>query len=188
MDRDAVDDVGDRVRALAVDRDFGGFGVDVEGEADDDVLLYWPIWDSWHDASRRRMDFRVHDPAWFHDKPFGRVARALHESGVGVDYVSDRQLSSDISAARGRVRSRGGEYQAIVVPTTVHCVGSTMMLVRCPVCELMAPRFASSSEKSPLRIAVDGTLNGVWNCFRSRYPSKFDMKNKRFLKNGPLAV
>ncbi len=36
VDGDAVDDVGDRVRALAVDEDFGGFGVDPQGEADDD--------------------------------------------------------------------------------------------------------------------------------------------------------
>jgi hypothetical protein len=90
------------------------------GEPDNDVLLYWPIWDNWHDASRRRMDFRVHDPRWFHDKPFGQVARALHDSGYGVDYVSDRQLATDISVAGKRTRSRGGEYSAIVVPTTVH--------------------------------------------------------------------
>ena len=30
MDGDALDDVGDRVRADAVDEDFGGFGVDFE--------------------------------------------------------------------------------------------------------------------------------------------------------------
>ena len=36
MNRDAVDDVGDRVRSLAVDGDFRGFGVDLQREADDD--------------------------------------------------------------------------------------------------------------------------------------------------------
>ena len=36
VDGDAVDDVGDRVGAGGVDEDFGGFGVDLEGEADDD--------------------------------------------------------------------------------------------------------------------------------------------------------
>ena len=35
VDRDALDDVGDRVRAGGVEEDFAGFGVDVEGEADD---------------------------------------------------------------------------------------------------------------------------------------------------------
>ena len=35
VDGDAVDDVGDRVRAGGVDEDFGGFGVDLQGLADD---------------------------------------------------------------------------------------------------------------------------------------------------------
>ncbi|MEO8563552.1 MAG: glycosyl hydrolase [bacterium] len=96
------------------------------GRADNDVLLYWPIWDNWHDVSRRRMDFRVHDPVWFHNKPFGQVARTLHEAGFGVDYVSDRQLDADISTSGSRVRSKGGTYSAIVVPNAVHMPPATM--------------------------------------------------------------
>jgi len=96
------------------------------GRADNDVLLYWPIWDNWHDASRRRMDFRVHDPRWFHDKPFGQIAAALHQKGFGVDYVSDRQLTSDISASASGVHSRGGDYHAIMVPRAVHMPPETM--------------------------------------------------------------
>ena len=87
-----------------------------EGIADGDVLLYWPIWDNWHSPSRRRMDFRVHDPVWFNDRPFGRLARSLHLSGIGVDYVSDRQLASSVSVSGGRVRSAGGRWSAVVVP------------------------------------------------------------------------
>ena len=67
--------------------------------------------------------------------------------------------------------------QVRVVPTTVHWVGSTTIPVRCPVCALTAPRVANSSEKSPPRIAVDGTLKRFWSCLRSRYPSQFDMKS-----------
>ncbi|HEX7979628.1 MAG TPA: glycosyl hydrolase [Gemmatimonadaceae bacterium] len=96
-----------------------------EGEADGDVLLYWPVWDNWHDASRKRMDFRVHDPLWFHGKPFGQVARALNDYGLATDYVSDRQLERDVSWSRGRVRTRGGSYVAIVVPASVHMPPAT---------------------------------------------------------------
>ncbi|HEU4723497.1 MAG TPA: glycosyl hydrolase, partial [Gemmatimonadaceae bacterium] len=96
-----------------------------EGIADADVLLYWPIWDNWHDASRRRMDFRVHDPVWFNDRPFGKLARALHLGGVGVDYVSDRQLAADVSIAAGHLRSAGGRWSAVVVPNAVHIPPAT---------------------------------------------------------------
>ncbi len=96
------------------------------GEPDNDVLLYWPIWDSWHAVSRTRMDFRVHNPLWFHDKPFGKLARTLHESGLGVDYVSDRQLLKNISVRNGRVRSTGAGYSAIVIPQTEHMPPETL--------------------------------------------------------------
>ncbi|MFL5619118.1 MAG: glycosyl hydrolase [Gemmatimonadaceae bacterium] len=91
-----------------------------EGIVDADVLLYWPIWDNWHDPSRRRMDFRVHDPVWFNDRPFGKLARTLHESGVGVDYVSDRQLAMNVSVSNGKLRTAGGRWSAVVVPNAQH--------------------------------------------------------------------
>ena len=96
-----------------------------EGIADADVLLYWPIWDNWHDPSRRRMDFRVHDPVWFNDKPFGRIARSLHLNGVGVDYVSDRQLTANVRTSGGRLRTAGGSWSAIVVPNVQHMPPAT---------------------------------------------------------------
>ena len=89
------------------------------GGPDNDVLLYWPIWDNWHDAAGKRMDFRVHDPKWFHDKPFGQLARTLHEGGFGVDYVSDRQLERDVTAMHGRLVA-DAQYAALVVPPTTH--------------------------------------------------------------------
>jgi hypothetical protein len=91
-----------------------------EGIADGDVLMYWPIWDNWHDPSRRRMDFRVHEPVWFNDRPFGKLARSLYFGGFGVDYVSDRQLSADVSLKEGRVQTAGGRWSAIVVPNARH--------------------------------------------------------------------
>ena len=96
------------------------------GEPDSDVLLYWPIWDSWHAESKSRMDFRVHNPLWFHDRPFGRLARTLHESGIAVDYVSDRQLARNISVRGGHIRSPGAGYSAIVVPSTEHMPPETL--------------------------------------------------------------
>ena len=90
------------------------------GQSDNDVLLYWPIWDNWHDAAGKRMDFRVHDPKWFHDKPFGQLARMLHEGGLGVDYVSDRQLDRDVVATTGRLAAHGAQYAALFVPPTTH--------------------------------------------------------------------
>jgi hypothetical protein len=91
-----------------------------EGRAEGDVLLYWPVWDAWHDSTGRRIDFRVHDPRWLRDSPFGEVARQLDLGGVAADYVSDRQLARNVSFTNGRIRTAGGSYAAIVVPRTQH--------------------------------------------------------------------
>ena len=97
-----------------------------EGRADGDVLLYWPVWDAWHDAAGMRMDFRVHDTKWIFGRPMGDVARWMWKTGVQFDYVSDRQLVSDVSVRGGRVTTRGGQYATIVVPRTGHMPVETL--------------------------------------------------------------
>src|SRR5690606_20629249 len=89
------------------------------GVPDNDVLLYWPIWDNWHDAAGRRprMDFRVHDPEWFYGKPLGEVAARLWEEGYGFDYVSDRLLVEAVEVEDGQLVGEGGaRWQVLLVP------------------------------------------------------------------------
>lgn len=97
-----------------------------QGRADEDVLLYWPIWDSWHDAAGMRMDFRVHNPTWLTDKPVGDVATWLWGQGFGFDYVSDRQLIAQVSAHGRGIHTAGGEYKLLVVPRTDHMPPETL--------------------------------------------------------------
>lgn len=85
------------------------------GRPDNDVLLYWPVYDNWHDTTGLRSSFTVERPSWFHEKPVGAVAQVLWDSGggggYGFDYVSDRLLQEHVSAS---------DYRAIVVPPTEH--------------------------------------------------------------------
>jgi hypothetical protein len=87
-----------------------------QGEPDNDVLLYWPIFDNWHDPEGMRIDFRVHTPRWFYDKPLGEVARTLWRTGYGFDYVSDRLLAEKITVSTEGIRATGASYRVIVVP------------------------------------------------------------------------
>lgn len=98
-----------------------------QGVPDADVLLYWPVYDNWHDPTGRRMDFRVHDPKWFHGKPLGEAARMMWDRGYAFDYVSDALLRDRVNVQLGRVVSVGGaEYRAIVVPRTTHMPAETL--------------------------------------------------------------
>lgn len=92
---------------------------------DNDVLLYWPVWDNWHDPAGRRMDFTVQNPTWLRDKPLGEVAATLWKRGFGFDYVSDRQLMESRLGARGQAPGFTSDYRAIVVPRAAHMPPAT---------------------------------------------------------------
>jgi hypothetical protein len=84
--------------------------------SDNDILLYWPIYDQWQDARGLRQRMQVENVAeWLFPTPFGQTAKSLEEQGFAFDYVSDGQLA-DCRMADQRVVTAGGTYAAIVVP------------------------------------------------------------------------
>jgi hypothetical protein len=100
------------------------------GAPDEDVLLYWPVWDNWHDTTGLRMDFNVRDvgrtTSWLGGKPVGAAAKSLIAMGVGFDYVSDRLLAEHVSSPNGALRAGGATYTALVVPPTAHMPPETL--------------------------------------------------------------
>jgi hypothetical protein len=97
------------------------------GHSDNDLLVYWPIEDLWHnpDPKLTVMQLTVHTTNWLHDQRIGHVARTLWQQGHTFDYISDAQLQS-LTTDAGRLRAPGGTYRAIVVPRTVHMHPTTL--------------------------------------------------------------
>jgi hypothetical protein len=89
------------------------------GDADTDVLLYWPVEDVWHEEEGFPPRMPVLRQDWFESYSFGRVARQLWEQGYSFDYVSDRQLQ-DADVDDNRIAVAGGAYETVVVPETDH--------------------------------------------------------------------
>ncbi len=89
------------------------------GQPDADLLLYWPIHDRWHNARGMVQPFTVHAREWLEDQPFGKAAERLWNRGFAFDDVSDRQLAAARSASGG-VKTAGGVYRAVVVPSCEH--------------------------------------------------------------------
>jgi len=89
------------------------------GRPDNDILLYWPICDFWHNPAGRLPQLTVESTGWFEDQPIGRVAHLLEARGYSFDYVSDRQLAG-AKTAHGEVEMPGGDYRVIVVPACGH--------------------------------------------------------------------
>jgi alpha-L-rhamnosidase len=89
------------------------------GRPDNDLLVYWPIFDVWHNAKGLVQPLTIHAGNWFNDQPIGKTAQRLWNRGFAFDYVSDQQLAS-ASAFDGKVETPGAEYQAVVVPQTTY--------------------------------------------------------------------
>ena len=86
---------------------------------DNDVLVYWPLHDFWHDAAGFEKQMTVHARDWFGGQPIGRVARTLYDEGYSFDFISERQLGTLGAPAATR-------YTTIVVPGAVHMKVATL--------------------------------------------------------------
>lgn len=82
---------------------------------DNDVLLFWPIYDRWMQADGFAQPHSAHQPQWLEDLPFGKLAKRLTAAGYQFDYTSDVFLTDDIV----------NRYKAIVLPETKYMKPAT---------------------------------------------------------------
>lgn len=100
------------------------------GEPSNDLLVYWPIYDVWHDAKGLRKDFRVHNSKdWFFNQPIGQAAKDLESMRISFDYISDRQLEK-CKVIDDQIKSQGGSYQAILIPDAEHMPTATLIKLK----------------------------------------------------------
>ncbi len=91
-----------------------------------DVLLYFPLHDVWHDAEGLRKLLTVHNiDDWLIDTPFYETAKALTEGGYAFDYISDALLNQ-AEVNTGGIRLGENTYRVIVVPDTPRIPDNTL--------------------------------------------------------------
>jgi hypothetical protein len=91
------------------------------GRPDNDLLLYFPIFDVWakDGGAEHLLHFLTpHNTEHWLDEnlpDFIAVARRLWERGYSFDCVSDRLLEQAITMGDEQIKGRGGTYRALVV-------------------------------------------------------------------------
>jgi hypothetical protein len=98
-----------------------------DGQADNDVLLYWPVYDVWQSPMENQYyQFVIGKTSeWMKPFPFYDAATALVNKGYGVDFISDRQLQQT-KAAKGKIYTTGNHYKTIIVPACRYMPLETM--------------------------------------------------------------
>lgn len=88
------------------------------GKPDNELLVYWPVYDTWNRAKGRDISLNVHGiDEWLHPTAFYKQVKGLLQAGYSLDFISDAQL-----ARAGKADERTGVqldgYKVIVIPKT----------------------------------------------------------------------
>ncbi|PWV46932.1 glycosyl hydrolase [Chitinophaga sp. S165] len=90
------------------------------GTPDNELLVYWPVYDTWNRTKGRDMSLNVHGiDEWLHPTAFYKHVKELLKAGYSLDFISDAQLAR---AGVSREKAAGGislsGYKVIVIPKT----------------------------------------------------------------------
>jgi hypothetical protein len=88
------------------------------GEADNEVLIYWPVYDAWHNAKGMDMPLKVHDvDHWLHPTNFYKHVVNLQNTGYSLDFASDKMLAeANIKNGIISVVNKGAKHKVLLVP------------------------------------------------------------------------
>ncbi|MDO6439652.1 glycosyl hydrolase [Cyclobacterium sp. 1_MG-2023] len=90
------------------------------GKPDNELLVYWPVYDVWADPEGLGKTLTVHGiDEWLHPTPFYKTSKSLMEVGYSVDFISDALLKT-LQVAGNSLTGSNGEFKssAIIVPKT----------------------------------------------------------------------
>jgi hypothetical protein len=88
-----------------------------QGQADNDFLLYLPVYDMWNEQPGRFLAFYIHQMKKRSPK-FIDVVNNISQSGYDVYYISDDFIRTT-SVRNGQLQTSGGaHYKALIIPAT----------------------------------------------------------------------
>ncbi|WEK20169.1 MAG: glycosyl hydrolase [Candidatus Pedobacter colombiensis] len=88
------------------------------GKADNELLIYWPIYDVWNRAKGMDMAIKVHNiDEWLHPTAFYKLSKKMAESGYSFDFASDRLLGQSV-VQNGLVSTepKATPYKVLIIP------------------------------------------------------------------------
>jgi hypothetical protein len=88
------------------------------GEPDNEILIYWPVYDVWHNAKGMDMPLKVHDvDKWLHPTNFYKNVVGLQNAGYSLDFASDKMLDkASVNNGMVSVVANGAKHKVLLVP------------------------------------------------------------------------
>lgn len=98
------------------------------GKPDNELLIYWPVYDSWSAAKGKDITFKVHNvEKWLQPTPFYEDLTKLGEMGYSLDMVSDKMIG-EAKPYQGNIQiaKEGPSYQVLIVPELTYLPETTL--------------------------------------------------------------
>lgn len=82
---------------------------------DNDVLVYWPVYDVWSNPDGLNKQLAIHHPQWISENPAGDIAQKLTNLGISYDFVSDNQLKA-ATVQNEQIAFSQTRYKTVIIP------------------------------------------------------------------------
>ena len=87
------------------------------GNADNEILAYWPVYDQWSKSKGLDMTFKVHNvDEWLHPTDFYKNVKSLQNKGFSFDFASDKMLTQAFVVNNElKVSEKGAKYKVLLI-------------------------------------------------------------------------
>jgi len=83
-----------------------------------ELLIYWPVYDIWHNPKGKDFSLKVHDiDEWLYPGAFYKQVTGLQKAGYSLDFISDALLDHAV-VENGLIRTAAHAvpYKALIIP------------------------------------------------------------------------
>lgn len=90
------------------------------GKADNEILMYWPVYDVWANPKGMMEMISVHHiDDWLHPTQFYKQSSLLMDMGYSIDFISDKMLS-EATQEKGEIlaHENGSSAKVLIIPET----------------------------------------------------------------------
>jgi hypothetical protein len=98
------------------------------GKPDNELLMYWPIYDQWASPKGKDVTFKVHNvEKWLQPTVMYKNLTELSKIGYSIDMASDKMINeSKLENQNIQVTKNGGSYKVLVIPELTYLPESTL--------------------------------------------------------------
>lgn len=91
------------------------------GQPDNQLLVYWPVYDQWNNKDGLEKRFTVHDIGkWLNPAPFNSLVTELENKGFSTDFVSDKMIETLLKT------SKPGIPKVLIIPACSFMPAATL--------------------------------------------------------------